>query len=304
VADVVYEAAEIAPAYAVNVKYNNSILGNFSINSGYQIMATAIKPLSFDFTIPDKYANKIPGLDRIENAIDELLADLNVDIKADAKIVIKTYTPGDPDAVITVDILVPNTQGEVVIDGKSYVVKIDSHKISNQKIDVSGPLNDLIEGLNGDLEGVNDLLDQIQKFSNLGTKLSNKISGYFDQANNAYATMMRYFNTKALKPTLLMVKDDEYRRVRGAVEAGKVELVPTTWTAELLAPAYAKFVAVTEIDGEPATAADNEGNLGEILYGNEKVYLNIEAGKKYKIAYSAVDYFGVVYTNYYTIKGE
>jgi hypothetical protein len=300
VADAVYEAQEVAPAYAVNVKYDNDILGKFSINSGYQIMATAIKPLSFDFEIPGRFAKKIPGLSRVENAIDDLLAELNVDISADAKIIIKKYDKNDPVTLIDVDVIIPASTA-TASDGTT--VNIDARTVT-ATVPVADALNDLIDGLNGDLAEVNDLLDQIQKFSNLGTKLSDKIGGYFDRANNIYAKLVNAFNTKALEPTLLMIDNGQYKRVRRGVDAGKIELVPTTWTSELLAPAYAKFVAVVAIDGKPATAADNEGNLGEILYGNEKVYLNVEAGKTYKIAYSAVDFFGVTRTHYYTIKGK
>lgn len=300
VADAVYEAQEVAPAYAVNVKYDNDILGKFSINSGYQIMATAIKPLSFDFEIPGRFAKKIPGLSRVENAIDDLLAELNVDISADAKVVIKKYDKTDPVTLIEVEVTIPASTA-TASDGTT--VDINEQTVT-AIVPVADALNDLIDGLNGDLAEVNDLLDQIQKFSNLGTKLSDKIGGYFDRANNIYAKLVNAFNTKALEPTLLMIDNDQYKRVRRGVDAGKIELVPTTWTSELLAPAYAKFVAVVAIDGKPATAADNEGNLGEILYGNEKVYLNVEAGKTYKIAYSAVDFFGVTRTHYYTIKGK
>ena len=250
--------------------------------------------------IPGRFAKKIPGLSRIENAIDDLLAELNVDISADAKIIIKKYDKNDPVTLIDVEVIIPASTA-TASDGTT--VNIDAQTVT-ATVPVADALNDLIDGLNGDLAEVNDLLDQIQKFSNLGTKLSDKIGGYFDRANNYYAKLVNAFNTKALEPTLLMIDNDQYKRVRRGVDAGKIELVPTTWTSELLAPAYAKFVAVVAIDGEPATAADNEGNLGEILYGNEKVYLNVEAGKTYKIAYSAVDFFGVTRTHYYTIKGK
>jgi len=92
--------------------------------------------------------------------------------------------------------------------------------------------------------------------------------------------------------------------MRGNVKSGTVTLLPTSYTGELLAPAYKKFIAVVEVNGAPATAADNAGQLGQILDGSvDQVEMTVEAGKTYKVAYSAVDYKGNIKTEYYTIKG-
>jgi hypothetical protein len=82
--------------------------------------------------------------------------------------------------------------------------------------------------------------------------------------------------------------------------------MPTSWTAELVAPAYKKFVAVIEMDGKKVDADNeiNSGLLGQIVDGSVKeIPLQIEAGHVYKIQYTAIDYSGRIKNLYYNIRG-
>ena len=88
--------------------------------------------------------------------------------------------------------------------------------------------------------------------------------------------------------------------------AGEIKLLPTSWTAEILAPAFKKYVAVVEVDGVEVSADDpvNAGLLGQVVPGSvNEIPFTVEAGKTYKIQYSAVDYGGNIRNLFYYIRG-
>jgi hypothetical protein len=119
----------------------------------------------------------------------------------------------------------------------------------------------------------------------------------------------------AIQPTLLISAGDEVSHpdvysntnVMTRFPAGEIKFLPTSWTAEILAPAFKKYVAVVEVNGVTVTADDpvNEGMLGQVVPGTVKeIPFTIEEGKTYKIQYSAVDYEGNIRTLYYVIRGS
>jgi hypothetical protein len=89
---------------------------------------------------------------------------------------------------------------------------------------------------------------------------------------------------------------------------GTYRLYPSSFTAEVLTPAYKKYVAVTNVinnsTGLDAKADDdsdckskltsaNSGDVNKVLEGSAKyVDINLKAGYTYEILYSALDYTG------------
>ena len=119
----------------------------------------------------------------------------------------------------------------------------------------------------------------------------------------------------AIQPTLLISAGDEvshpdvYSNTTTLTRypAGEIKFLPTSWTAEILAPAFKKYVAVVEVDGVNVKANDevNAGLMGKVIPGSVKeIPFIIEEGKTYKIQYSAVDYEGNIRTLYYVIRGS
>ena len=115
----------------------------------------------------------------------------------------------------------------------------------------------------------------------------------------------------ALQPTLFVNCNDEISRPGvhdyAVYDAGEITLIPSSWTVELLAPAYKKYVVVTSVDGKEVTPDDpvNAGLLGKVIPGSvNQIPLTIEAGKTYAIQYSALDYEGNTRTLNYYIKGK
>ena len=77
----------------------------------------------------------------------------------------------------------------------------------------------------------------------------------------------------------------------------------------MLAPAYKKFVAVTDVwnaDGTEAAAsvgqAANGENMKKVIDSEKSCTLNGQAGYIYEISYSAVDYHGKVTTKKFYVQ--
>ena len=115
----------------------------------------------------------------------------------------------------------------------------------------------------------------------------------------------------ALQPTMFVNSNEEVSRPGvheyTSYEPGEITLIPTSWTVELLAPAYKKYVVVTSVDGKEVSPDDpvNAGLLGKVIPGSvNQIPFNVEAGKSYAIQYSALDYEGNTRTLNYYIKGK
>ncbi len=133
---------------------------------------------------------------------------------------------------------------------------------------------------------------------------------------NPYADKVFRNINWAIQPTLLISDGNEISHpdvysvntsaTINRYMAGEIKLLPTSWTAEILAPAFKKYVAVVEVDGIEVSADDpvNAGLLGQVVPGSvNEIPFTIEAGKTYKIQYSAVDYGGNIRNLYYYIRG-
>ena len=135
-----------------------------------------------------------------------------------------------------------------------------------------------------------------------GTNIGNWVEKFTNKANKLFQNHA----DQILRPCLLVIdKDGNVNRVSGLKEApytvaGEVTLKPTTYTAELMAPAYAKFLGCKDI-----TAA----GFNEIIKCGSatKAYelkFTPEKGKLYEIVYEAVDFFGNTYEHTYYIQGK
>ena len=108
--------------------------------------------------------------------------------------------------------------------------------------------------------------------------------------------------TRLLEPIILFQAGDDYavtRFVDGAtIPAGKITLIPTTMTNELLAPAFKKYVAVKN-------NTTGEFEYHKVLTKGDKNFKKIEttlkSGNEYTIIYSALDFTGIQISKKYTI---
>jgi prefoldin subunit 5 len=101
----------------------------------------------------------------------------------------------------------------------------------------------------------------------------------------------------SLQPLLLVREGDRIYRAQYSYSK-YVTLIPTSWTAEMFAPAFKKYVKVT-CEGE--TIYESGAVDGFKL---QAIPLTLESGKTYDIVYSALDFSGNVRTQNYTISGK
>lgn len=306
-----------------------------SVLSQYALAATAVKPLSYDFMKDARY--NIPFIERIENIIgrdiDKLFKEVTNIIPdlsnlKDVQIGEIKLSESTKEELRYVDltILIPveavtdgvkegdeikNAEGKVV--GWVKHIKFEDGKCRlTETIDMSETFEKVIADLgeNFNVEELQSVLDDLSGLSNIGSdindlrdKIKNKLFSYIDRLNNRFGNLIGNINT-SLQPCLLFLDSDN--NVAGRVttsptgtqvKGSEITLVPTSYTAELFAPAFKKFVAVTAINGSTAGCADfnNANGLGEVKAGTwtELTLKDLKPNTTYEITYSAVDYSGI-----------
>ena len=160
---------------------------------------------------------------------------------------------------------------------------------------------EMIDSLNADMDG--------HKFD----RVERGLYKYLDKVNNYLSGVLSSVNAK-LQPVLLSYADKDFAllgqsETRPVEVANELTLVPTTYSGELLAPAYKKYVAITAVNGSTDNLAAVNAAAGEdlnkVLDGDvREITFKGESGNTYEITYSALDYAGfVVNTKYYvTVK--
>jgi hypothetical protein len=121
---------------------------------------------------------------------------------------------------------------------------------------------------------------------------------------------------RALQPTIIAIKSDKKAGLLSRSKAnptkasGTLTLYPTSYTLEMLAPAYKKFVAVTNVFNADGTEADasigqaaNSGmNLLKVIDSDKYCTISGQSGYTYEITYTAVDYHGKVAAKKFYVK--
>lgn len=199
----------------------------------------------------------------------------------------------------------------------SYTVDL-SDAVKELIGEVEGTVNDQFDQLSKFMDDVNDMLDELNKINDLNAsiddakdKVKDELNGFLTSLNNKLTGVINSINDK-LQPAMLISTTDGLGVLSQAKNypskfSSAITLVPTTYTAELLAPTYQKFVAVTDVikDGASAKGGDanclsvlkqtnsSNENLCVILPGSTRtVDFNGTSGYVYEVTYSAMDYFG------------
>ena len=160
----------------------------------------------------------------------------------------------------------------------------------------SDGINDLQSQLDGAIAGVTDQVNSmIDKANELAGKFDTKVTSRLNRIIKKFNSLVDN-SGQYLKPILLAAGKDNnvvrvsevpgfYTKFQGE---GAVTLVPTSYTAELLAPAYKKMI---KVDGEDVTASHD---------GSQKTIVTELTAGKHIITVSTMDYYGEIITkNYY-----
>ena len=154
------------------------------------------------------------------------------------------------------------------------------------------------------LEGVNEsIADQLQPvknvLSNAGSKWENviakvnpllkKVSSKIGSANKMLQPTILYLDQNGNPNTLSTIGGRLGTRFVGT---GATTLYATSWTAELLAPAYKKSISVLE-KGATVTLTNGKSAAEPFAGSVNKVIFNATKAGTYTIVYKAVDYSGI-----------
>ncbi len=287
------ELEDVLVRNGVKVEWSDT-LGDHKVYSNYGIAATAIPALSFNFLADTEGPCITP------------IGALNIDV--DLKL---SYS-----SVGTIDYTVGDLY--VTIDGKTYVVEgLDGlngliEKMDAAHADLSGDINKLIDQIKDQVEeNVEKAEDKINnKVISKVNKVIKKINFYLQNPNNLLQPFLAYENEGAYHHMSMSAAiPTEFKFGTG----NAIELIPTSYTAEILAPAFQKFVAVTNViapdfsasaQGGDATClalaqyVNKEGNyMNTVIPGKQTgiVFAPDPAHKEgyiYEITYAAVDYNG------------
>ena len=171
-------------------------------------------------------------------------------------------------------------------------------------------ITDFIASLNkqisSELSPIKDAItNAATKWDNAITPVNNllhKINAHISDVNQLLQPTMLYKSSKTNSwNTLSTLKGKLGTRMTGT---GSTVLVATSWTGELLAPAYKKSVYVKETTGANVTLMDGKTPAIKIPGSTQKVLFTATAKGNYTVVYKAVDYSGVETTKEYNITVE
>lgn len=357
---------DVMPAYAVKATwtspentYDMTTTKDYDVYSQYGLAATAIKPFSYAFL---KDLNvKLPGEERIQNMLGELIDKINISFNLDlpdfsnvtinfGTIDINTIT-----STITVNfqyiledadhkpiyILTTTKDGSLQWDavGQTYVWVdadnswhyADGTPVSfqtltiNENIDVNlyNTLKDIIDQVNDQWtsaqDQLRDMLNEIQKLSTINDQINEAISdakddlksqlnGYITKIYNKLNSIFNKTPNRALQPVLIGKSGNKVGLLSRSksnptkVSGSSLTLIPTSYTLELVAPAYKKYIVVSDVfkasdrsqaDANIGRRANGE-NMAKIIDTEGTCTLKGESGYIYEISYNAVDYHGKI----------
>lgn len=149
--------------------------------------------------------------------------------------------------------------------------------------DVFDAFRDAIDQVNTMIDNINNLEDKLENATYL-----NRVFAYLDKFANKFANAV-----PALFKPVMLVSSDKGFGVAGfegapSTVAGQVTVVPTTYSAELLAPIYKRYIRVND-------------NQGQILDSRTlDITSQLKSGRN-TVRYEAMDYTGNIITKEYVL---
>ena len=265
----------------------------------------------------------MPDLDSIKVSIDGEVKAPTVDVKNGTISFGQKTLTGElgKDGKVTFDLskLEENTTakvdveiGNIKIDPKDLKVTLDTSKTKDATYDVEIPMdefNKIIDNINsqvGNMIGnVNGIVDKVQNYAEIIdgryiagiNKFIQKFENLLRKSNSLLQPAMFYVTSNGSWNQLAREKEGaSYLKLQGG-KASTV-FVASSYSGEILAPAYKKYVHVKCLDGDGKATGTN---LNKVIDGNlHKIGFEATKPGTYEITYEAVDYSGVkVAKNFY-----
>lgn len=337
IASALYKNIPVLTAYGVKAEYYlyNPDTKNLELKetvkhavSDYDIAAFAVKPVSYNFLKDNATLDKLSDwavenfrLPSLSSKLDKFADALDVKVTLSAdKQNINVYT-----IVALADVTVEhdeatkkawfeNTSGPIVgseIKNVSDVEEITSitlqgggtqhvYKITTTDSTIADVVAELNTQIAGKLEPIKNDINKVgDKWENVIAKVNpllSKVASKIGSANKLLQPTILYKDQNGNPNTLSTIGGRLGTRFVGT---GATTLYPTSWTAELLAPAYKKSISVKAVKdenkgGATVTLTDGKTSAAEPFDGSiNKVIFNATKTGEYIIVYKAIDYSGV-----------
>ena len=322
-------------AYTVKATYylydaeKGEMVKKTQVAPAYNLAAFAIKPVSFNFLKDNANLDKLSGwavenfqLPSLSSKLSKLInaLDVKVDYEGDKNVYVYSLVSDSR-------LVVREEGGNVVIRNRYDLVEpiVLKNSVIDKTVCVNGSPYDSQNKQNNEymylikttddsiikvLEGVNEsIADQLKPvknvLSNAGTKWENviakvnpllkKVSSKIGSANKMLQPTILYMDQNGNPNTLSTIGGRLGTRFVGT---GATTLYPTSWTAELLAPAYKKSISVKAVkdenkDGATVKLTDGKTAAEPFDGSINKVIFNATKTGEYIIVYKAVDYSGI-----------
>ena len=183
---------------------------------------------------------------------------------------------------------------------KDVEVTIPMTEFNNIIDNINSQVGNMIGNVNGMVDKLNKFSDEIdgQLISRINTYI-NKFENLLTKSNSLLQPAMFYRTNGGSFGQLARVAEGaSYLKLNGS-EASTV-FVASSYTAELLAPAYMKEITVD--GGATLTAAGQSGSKVVLKNGQYKVGFKATKAGVYTITYNAVDYFGKTVSKKFYVK--
>lgn len=204
--------------------------------------------------------------------------------------------------------------GEVKVNPNGIKVTVDTSAKKDMTYDVEIPMdefNKIIDNINnqvGNMIGnVNGIVDKVNKYTDaIDGQLISRINTYINKFENLLTksnsllqpAMFYRTNSGSFGQLARVAEGASYLKLNGS-EASTV-FVASSYTAELLAPAYMKEITVD--GGATLTGAGQSGSKVVLKNGQYKVGFKATKAGVYTITYNAVDYFGKTVSKKFYVK--
>ena len=326
IASALYKNIPVLTAYGVKAEYYlyNPNTETLELKktvkhavSDYDIAAFAVKPVSYNFLKDNATLDKLSDW-AVENfRLPSLSSKLNkvIDAIKVEKMTVNNSTVNVVSFLAATDVEVKVKDGYLVFTNTTTNtevanIKLDAptevkfvgntgaqnvYQITSTIDPITKVLDEVVDNVNGQLQPIKDVLSKTgSKWENVIAKVNPLLSKVASKIGSA---------NKLLQPTILYVDQNGNPNTLSTIggrlgtrfvkKGGNgITLYATSWTAELLAPAYKKSISVLE-KGATVTLTNGKSAAEPFDGSVNKVIFNAEKAGEYTIVYKAIDYSGV-----------
>ena len=201
---------------------------------------------------------------------------------------------------------------DITVSKDNFTITVPQDKTKDFEVTIPmDAFNDIIDNINnqvGNMIGnVNGIVDKVNKYTDaIDGQLISRINTYINKFENLLTksnsllqpAMFYRTNGGSFGQLARVAEGASYLKLNGS-EASTV-FVASSYTAELLAPAYMKEITVD--GGATLTAAGQSGSKVVLKNGQYKVGFKATKAGVYTITYNAVDYFGKTVSKKFYVK--